>query len=46
MKVETEWGDAMTKRDIAALDRILGDDHSVITKDGSILNQGAGDREL
>jgi len=39
MKVETEWGDAMTKRDIAALDRILGDDHSVITKDGSILTK-------
>jgi ketosteroid isomerase-like protein len=39
MKVETEWGDAMTKRDIVALDRILGDDHSVITKDGSILTK-------
>ena len=29
----------MTKRDIVALDRILGDDHSVITKDGSILTK-------
>jgi ketosteroid isomerase-like protein len=39
MEIEREWGDAMTKRDIVALDRILGDDHSVITKDGSVLTK-------
>jgi hypothetical protein len=36
MKIEGDWGEAMTKRDIVALDRILGDDHSVISKDGSV----------
>ena len=36
MKIEREWGDAMTKHDMVALDRILGDDHSVISKDGSV----------
>src|ERR1035437_1087886 len=39
MQVERDWGDAMTKHDIVALDRILGDDHSVITKDGSVLTK-------
>jgi ketosteroid isomerase-like protein len=39
MRIEREWGDAMTKHDMVALDRILGDDHSVITKDGSILTK-------
>ena len=39
IEIEREWGDAMTKRDIVALDRILGDDHSVITKDGSVLTK-------
>ncbi len=39
MKIEQEWGDAMTKHDMVALDRILGDDHSVITKDGSVLTK-------
>jgi ketosteroid isomerase-like protein len=38
-RVERDWGDAMTKHDIAALDRILGDDHRVITKDGSVLTK-------
>jgi len=36
MKIEQEWGDAMTKHDMVALDRILGDDHTVISKDGSV----------
>jgi ketosteroid isomerase-like protein len=36
MAVEREWGDAMTNHDIVGLDRILGDDHSVISKDGSV----------
>ena len=39
MQLERDWGDALAKRDLAALDRILGDDHSVITKDGSILTK-------
>jgi ketosteroid isomerase-like protein len=39
MQAERDWGDALSKRDIPALDRILGDDHSVITKDGSVLTK-------
>jgi ketosteroid isomerase-like protein len=39
MQLERDWGDAVTKRDLVALDRILGDDHSVITKDGSMLTK-------
>jgi uncharacterized protein (TIGR02246 family) len=39
MQVERDWGDALAKRDLVALDRILGDDHSVITKDGSVLTK-------
>jgi ketosteroid isomerase-like protein len=39
MQLEGEWGAALAKRDIAALDRILADDHSVITKDGSVLTK-------
>jgi len=39
MQVERDWGDALTKRDMVALDRILGDDHSVTTKDGSVLTK-------
>jgi len=39
LDVEREWGDAMTNHDMAALGRILGDDHSVITKDGSVLTK-------
>ena len=39
MEIEREWGDAMVKHDMVALDRILGDDHSVITKDGSVLTK-------
>jgi len=39
MQLERDWGDALAKRDLAALDRILGDDHSVITKDGSVLTK-------
>ena len=37
VQLERDWGDALAKRDLVALDRILGDDHSVITKDGSVL---------
>src|SRR5437773_9805274 len=39
MQLERDWGDAVAKRDLVALDRILGDDHSVITKDGSVLTK-------
>ena len=39
MQLERDWGDALAKRDLVALDRILGDDHSVITKDGSVLTK-------
>ena len=39
VQLERDWGDALAKRDLAALDRILGDDHSVITKDGSVLTK-------
>jgi ketosteroid isomerase-like protein len=39
MQLERDWGDALAKRDLAALGRILGDDHSVITKDGSVLTK-------
>jgi len=39
MQLERDWGDALTKHDIAALDRILADDHTVITKDGSVLTK-------
>ena len=39
MQLERDWGDALAKRDLAALDRILGDDHSVISKDGSVLTK-------
>jgi ketosteroid isomerase-like protein len=39
MQLETDWGDALGKRDLVALDRILGNDHSVITKDGSVLTK-------
>ena len=38
-QLERDWGDALAKRDLVALDRILGDDHSVITKDGSVLTK-------
>jgi hypothetical protein len=36
IRIEGEWGDAMTKHDMVALDRILGDDHTVISKDGRV----------
>ena len=39
MQLERDWGDALAKRDLVALDHILGDDHSVITKDGSVLTK-------
>src|SRR5437016_8318555 len=39
MQLERDWGDAVAKRDLVALDRILGNDHSVITKDGSVLTK-------
>ena len=39
MQLERDWGDALAKRDLVALDRILGDDHSVITKDGSVFTK-------
>ena len=39
MQLERDWGDALAKRDLVALDRILGDDHSVISKDGSVLTK-------
>jgi ketosteroid isomerase-like protein len=39
VQLERDWGDALAKRDLVALDRILGDDHSVITKDGSVLTK-------
>jgi ketosteroid isomerase-like protein len=39
MQLERDWGDALAKRDLVAVDRILGDDHIVITKDGSVLTK-------
>lgn len=39
IQLERDWGEALAKRDLVALDRILGDDHSVITKDGSVLTK-------
>jgi ketosteroid isomerase-like protein len=39
MQLERDWGDAVAKRDLVVLDRILADDHSVITKDGSMLTK-------
>jgi hypothetical protein len=39
MQLERDWGDALAKRDLVTLDRILGDDHSVISKDGSVLTK-------
>jgi ketosteroid isomerase-like protein len=36
IQLESDWGNAMTNHDMVALDRILGDDHSVISKDGSV----------
>src|SRR5437764_7729938 len=38
-ELENQWGDALHKRDMVALDRILASDHSVITKDGSVLTR-------
>ena len=38
-QLERDWGEAFAKRDLVALDRILGDDHSVISKDGSVLTK-------
>src|SRR6476469_10904417 len=35
-QLETDWADAMTRHDMVTLDRILGDDHTVISKDGSV----------
>jgi hypothetical protein len=39
MRLERDWGDALAKRDLVALDRILGDDQCVITKDGTVLTK-------
>src|SRR5947208_16161107 len=39
IQLERDWGEALANRDLVALDRILGDDHSVITKDGSVLTK-------
>ena len=39
LDLERQWGDALSKADLPALNRILADDHSVITKDGTVITK-------
>ncbi len=39
IKLENDWNDAMVKRDVAALSRILADDWTIIDPEGSIVTK-------
>ena len=41
LKLEAEWNDAIVKRDVKALDRILADDFMLIWIDGSVIRKTA-----